>query len=97
MGRRAIEPEPTHELGQRIFAIYEGLTERQYMEFFVKHNTTMDRFEFIEYEKRGFDLDQTDREKLVQMIEGLVVYKREGRFTPFYLATELLIDMSETP
>ena len=95
MGRRTIEPEASNTMGQRIFTIYEGMTERQYMELFVKYNSTMDRFEFIEYDKRGFDLDQTDREKLVQMIEGLVVYYREGRFTPFHLATELLMDMSD--
>ena len=96
MGKKTIPDEEPPSFSPRfVYTICEGFTEQQYLSFFFKNHESAGSYEHVPYEKRAFDFDQTDRSKLVDLMEGYTVYKREGLFTPYFLATATLYDLCD--
>ncbi len=87
------EDEPKSLFPRFVYTICEGLTEKQYLNYFFKYHDSAGFYEHVPYEKKAFDFDQTDRSKLIDLIEGYAVYMREGRFTPYFLSTKVLYDL----
>ena len=92
MGREEEQPEETFDIGRNVYTIYEGAcTEKDYFNYFqIYHDTG--QFKLVQFEKKYIDINQTERDALVDLMEGCIVYERDGEFTPFHLVTQILWD-----
>ncbi len=70
------------------------MSELDYFELFNRYHQDDCHISLIHFDKKNFDTNQTDRDKLVNMMQGWVVLEKQGLFTPFHLVTEILFDIS---
>lgn len=90
MGRVKDEKEKVIEAKRRIYAICEGLTEKQYLQYFQENNRSVGRFDIEIYEKESFDKNQSDRKRMVDMLTGIKILKIEGKYTPYMYITQYM-------
>lgn len=90
MGRVKDEKEKVIEAKRRIYAICEGLTEKQYLQYFQENNRSVGRFDIEIYEKESFDKNQSNRMRMVDMLTGVKILKIEGEYTPYMYLTQYM-------
>ena len=90
MGRVKDEKEKVIEAKRHIYAICEGLTEKQYLQYFQENNRSVGRFDIEIYEKESFDKNQSNRRRMVDMLTGVKILKIEGEYTPYMYLTQYM-------
>ena len=95
MGRKADSVEPTSVTKRRVFVVGEGLTEIQYMEYFSQYHSESGHFVCEILDKNKFDRRVSDRNDLVDLAIGFVTYRKDGKYTPFYLISHIIGDYYE--
>ena len=90
-GRRDFAEETPRNLRKRIFVIYEGReTEKGYFDCFRNVYGLNDVFTYEKAPKERYDIDNTWRMQMKDLLHGFVVLHTRGRFTPFYFAKIIL-------
>ena len=93
VGMRQPQAEKRNKLLRTVYIIYEGRkTEPNYFHFFADEFSA-GAFTIDVVPKDSFDKDNTDRDALVQMMEGYVKKVTNEGYTPFQFVTEILKDM----
>ena len=90
MGRQKDKKESPVKAKKKVYAVCEGLTEKQYLEYFGNCNRTAGLFEILVYEKETFDRSQSDRMQLVYMLKGEMELKTNGKYTAYTYVTKYL-------
>ena len=87
MGRLKDEKEKPVKTGKKIYAICEGLTEKQYLEYFQSYNRTAGYFDITIFEKKTFEVCQSERMQMVDLLDGIIALKTTGKYTPYMFVT----------
>lgn len=90
-GRRDFAEEPARSLVKRVFVIYEGReTEKGYFDCFRNVYGLSDVFTYEKAPKERYDIDNTWRMQMKDLLHGFVILHTKGRFTPFYFSKIIL-------
>ena len=90
-GRRVFGEEPKRNLLKRIFVIYEGReTERGYFDCFRYVYKLSNTFTYEKAPKERYDIDNTWRVQMKDLLHGFVMLHTQDRLTPFYLSKIVL-------
>ena len=90
-GRRILGEEPKRSLTKRIFVIYEGReTEKGYFDCFRYVYKLSNTFTYEKAPKERYDIDNTWRMQMKDLLHGFVILHTQGSFTPFYFSKIIL-------
>ena len=90
MGKRKIPPEEKNKLSKTIYAVCEGhRTEFDYLSCFESKRSMKGHFGFKNL-KESFEMDNTDRHELFEIIDGRLIELSKGELTPFQYVTKVL-------
>ena len=90
MPRQQSKAETPSSVEKVIHAICEGQTERDYLLYFNNEHGITNHFEILPFDKVSFDRNQSDRMRLVDLINGWINREMNGNYTPYMYVTDML-------
>ena len=94
VGMRESKPEKINNFNMTLYMVYEGRkTEPNYFYRFAQEHNLEDRFNITPVPKDSFDIDNSDRDDLVELMRGYLTKVKQGKYTSFQYATDLMKDV----